>query len=118
MRPWMTVGIGSRNGAAMTEYAAGLGIFVLAVVLTQVYTVRALNGKIKAGADSIGAQYSSAYSNYNYHQLSYSNRSEVAGENGEARSIALDNEVNARTAYADYFSNKTLSGPGAERLFE
>lgn len=109
-------GIGNKRGMAIFEYAAMAGIFTLAVVGTQVYVLRAMQGRVKANTDSIGPQYSYAHSNYNYHQVGYSLRRETTEINGDSRSELLEHEINAKTNYVDDFSGKGLSGDSAERL--
>ena len=57
-------GIGNKRGLAIFEYAALAGVFIMALVGTQVYALRAMQGRVKANTDSIGPQYSYAHSNY------------------------------------------------------
>ena len=109
-------GIGNKRGMAIFEYAALAGIFTLAVVGTQVYGLRALQGRIKANTDSIGPQYSYAHSNYDYHQLGHSVRVETTDIKGNSHSELLEHEINAKTNYVDDFSGRTLAGDNAERL--
>ena len=109
-------GIGNKRGMAIFEYAAMAGIFTLAVVGTQVYLLRAMQGRVKANTDSIGLQYSYAHSNYDYHQLGYSLRLDTSDIEGNSRSELLDNEINAKTNYLDDFSGRGLAGDNAERL--
>lgn len=114
------IGIGSskENGSAMLEYSLFISMFILAVVLTQVYTVRAIKGKLKADTDSIGQQYSYPNSNYDYHQLADSKRLEVTSEQGESISVLLEHEVSGKTPHTDDFSDRPLVGENAERIFE
>lgn len=111
-------GVGSKKGMAVFEYAALAGIFTLAVVGTQAYVLRAMQGRIKANTDSIGPQYSYAHSNYNYHQIGYSVRRETTEIEGDSSSRLLEHEINAKTNYLDDFSGRGLSGDSAEKLGE
>lgn len=112
-------GIGrSKKASAMLEYSVLSAVFVLAIVLTQVYVARAIKGKFKADTDSIGQQYSYPNSNYDYHQLIYSKRLETTDEEGQSTLTLLEDEVSGKTPYLDDFSDRPLVGENAERLFE
>lgn len=111
-------GIGDKKGMAVFEYAALAGIFTLAVVVTQVYVLRAMQGRVKANTDSIGPQYSYPYSNYNYRQLGRGVRVDTSNIEGVSRSELLEHEINAKTNYTDDFSGRGLAGDNAERLGE
>ena len=112
------IGTDNKKGLAILEYAVLAGVFILAAAGMQVYVLRAMQGRIKNNTDSVGPQYSAANSNYNYHQITYSLRSETADTAGEARSELLDNEVSGKTSYTDDFSGRPLAGNNAEKLLE
>lgn len=111
------IGIG-KKASAMLEYSVFISVFILAIVLTQVYIARAIKGKLKTDTDLIGQQYSAVNSNYDYRQLTYSKRLEVTTEWGEATSTLFDLEFSGKTPYVDDFSDRPLVGENAERLFE
>lgn len=86
-----------------------------ALVGMQIYLKRAVQGSYKASADSIGEQFSSACSNYNYTTTVKSKRKETITPQGKMESKLLEPEIVYRSPFVDDFSNKKLT---EEKLFE
>ena len=74
----MFIHINKRKAQSITEYAVLMGIIVLAIVLTQVYLKRSVQGKFKSSADDIGEQFTTG-EKYSHQKIFQSARKELSG---------------------------------------
>ena len=74
----MFIHINKPKAQSITEYAVLMGIIVLAIVLTQVYLKRSVQGKFKSSADDIGEQFTTGQT-YTEQKVSQGARREATG---------------------------------------
>ena len=107
--------IGIKKGSIIFEHAVLLTAVCLAIVATQIYLKRAVQGRYKSSTDQIGEQFSGDWSNYAYITTMKSTREETLTTAGAAESKLLAPEIIHRSPYTDRFSDKKLT---EEKLFE
>ena len=106
---------GFKRASSILEYCILITVFCTALVGMQIYLKRAVQGELKAHTDSIGGQFSSAWSDYTYTTKITSKRQETITPQGEIESTLLEPFKTIRSAYVDDFSDKKLTEEG---LFE
>ena len=106
---------GFKRASSMLEYCILIAVFCTAIAGMKIYLRRAVQGELKVYTDSIGGQFSSAWSDYTYTTKITSKRQETVTPQGETESKLLEPEKVIRSAYVDDFSNKKLTEEG---LFE
>lgn len=74
----MLIKFNKSKAQSITEYAVLMGVIVLAIVLTQVYIKRSIQGKFKSTADDIGEQFTTGQ-NYSTQTIQQSAREEKSG---------------------------------------
>ena len=104
------------NGAQSTvEYTVLIAVVCIVIVGVQVYTKRAVQGSLKAGADSVGEQFSPRWSNFTATTTTHLRAHNTFSSNGEGLSTLRDPEMTQHKGYVDNFSDRKLTEEG---LFE
>lgn len=98
------------RGQSLVDYATLMAAVCFVLAGTAVYTKRAVQGRLKAGTDSLGEQFSPRWSNYAYTTTMHTRQSATQFTNGLRVSKEEDNAVSRLSdPYVDDFSNTRLT---------
>ncbi|MBI2495486.1 MAG: hypothetical protein HYY90_05025 [Candidatus Omnitrophica bacterium] len=106
---------GNKRAQSATEYAVILAAACLAMVAMQLYAKRAVQGRLKAGTDTIGEQFSPRWSDVSVTTTTRQRAQNTLRTSGESTSTLLDHALTRRRSTVDRFSEKKLT---EEALFE
>ena len=101
---------GLNRAQSMIEYCILIAAVCAALIGMQIYTKRAVQGRLKVSSDSIGGQFSAAWSNRHYTKTVKSRREETVTNQGEIKSELLTPEIVYNSPYVDDFSDRRLAG--------
>ena len=107
--------LSSNRGQSAMEYTIIIAALCAVIISMQIYTKRAVQGRLKASANSIGPQFSSRWSALTTSTTTQQHLRNVLTEEGASSSTLLDDSAVQRSPYVDRFSDKKLT---EEKLFE
>lgn len=107
----MFIKLKERKAQSITEYAVLMGIIVLAIVLTQVYLKRSIQGKFKSTADDLGEQFTTGR-NYTLQTVQQSMRNDktAVGDNLTLSDAWSQSTIADNTNATWYQDIKAVSG--------
>jgi Flp pilus assembly pilin Flp len=97
-------------GQAAVEFMVLVAMVCVVIVGSQVYTARAVKGRLKGSAEVIGEQFSPRWSNFTQVTRTRQRVENTLSARGETRSTIVDEPAFTSTSgFVDDFSNRRLT---------